>query len=199
MSFVNNSHDDHGQGPEARFRWEQHLLGFDDSVEDTNLHSNHEDKHDNTVDSENEVGHDGHHDDSPEPAEDPYQAPLLLDDPEPSEADDEIQTDIQRAHEPVLTFAFMPNHHGELYRTYRWTSTFIIVDVCIWVEPISDLCLFRGVTTSDFTAQVSAPMAGDIVRGFWVRPYDDLLMVGWGRVVSAADDQEIYLADVVSM
>jgi hypothetical protein len=89
----------------------------------------------------------------------------------------------------------MPNHHGALYRTYRWTSTFITVPVCIWVEPFSDLYAFRGATIEDLRAHVPVPEAGDIVRGFWVRPHHDLLMVGWGRVVAVVYDQEINLAD----
>jgi hypothetical protein len=193
MSFTQDSYDDCGQGGEARFRWEQHLLGLDDSFEDLDLHSDH-DAHNDTAPAENEDGEKDHHDDSQEPEEYPYEDTTPPDNSEPSEMNDGTHIEIQRTHEPVLAFALMPNHHGELYRTYRWTSTFITVEVCIWVEPFSDIYPFRGATIDDLTAQVPVPSVGDIVRGFNVRRPDDLLMVGWGRVVAVVYDQEIYMA-----
>ncbi|KAL2856848.1 hypothetical protein BJX68DRAFT_263380 [Aspergillus pseudodeflectus] len=192
MSFTQDSYDDWGQGAEARFRWEQHLLGIHNGFEDPDLHSDH-DAHDDTAASENEDVEKDHHDDSQEPEEYPYEDTTPLDDPKPSDMDDDTHIEIQRTHEPALTFAFKPNHHGELYRTYRSTSTFITVDVCIWVEPFSDIYVFCGATIDDLTAQVPAPVVGNFVRGFRVRRPDDLLMVGWGRVVAVVYDQEIYL------
>ncbi|KAL3496199.1 hypothetical protein BJX62DRAFT_232703 [Aspergillus germanicus] len=194
MSCINNSHGDHGQGPEARLRWERRLLGLDDEFEGPDAHSDHEGEHDDTVDSEN--GDD--HDHSQDHDEDPYQDPTPLHEPETPDTDDGTRIEVQRALEPTLTSAFMPNHHGELYLMYRWTSTFITVPVCIWVQLSSDMYAFRGATIQDLRAHVPVPEAGDIVRGFWVRPHDDLLMVGWGRVVDVVYDQEIYLADFVS-
>ncbi|KAJ0419875.1 hypothetical protein BJY00DRAFT_313579 [Aspergillus carlsbadensis] len=197
MSFTQDSHDDYGQGPEGRFRWEQHLLGLDDDVQDPDVRSDHEREPLAALGTQDEGGRDDNYDDPQTPEEDLCQATTPLHEPEPSNSEDEISMEIQRTTEPVLTVAFTPNDHGELYRTYRSTSTFMTVDVCIWVEPPPDRYSFRGATIGDLTAQVPVPGAGDIVRGFWIQPHDGLLTVGCGRIVDVVYKQEIYLVGVV--
>jgi hypothetical protein len=71
MSSINNSHDDHGQGPDARLRWERRLLELDDDFEDPDAHSDHEDEQDDTVDANIEDHDEDHHDEPQEPEEDP--------------------------------------------------------------------------------------------------------------------------------